>query len=128
MDAEPLERPLDLLQHQRHRIALQGGEVVDVCTPIAVLGRLLPAPHRLDRRPESLHLRARVVVVVLALDLVPGEREQAGERVAVGAVASRRDGNRAGRVRRDHLDLDTLTLLDAPGAVRVPVLEDLGER
>ena len=109
VDAEPLERRLDLLQHQRHRIALQGGEVVDVRTPIAVLRWLLAAPHRLDRRPEPLHLRARVVVVVLALDLVPGEREQAGERVAVGAVASRRDRNRAGRVRGDHLDLDTLT-------------------
>src|SRR5207342_2317123 len=34
--------------------------------------------------------------------------EQPGDAVAVGAVAGRRDGHRAGRVRGDHLHLDAL--------------------
>ena len=55
---------------------------------IAVLGRLLAAPARLDRRTEAVHLGAGVVVVVLALDVVTGELEQARDRVAVGAVAA----------------------------------------
>ena len=33
VDAEPLERRLDRLQHQRHRVALQGGEIADVRRP-----------------------------------------------------------------------------------------------
>ena len=57
---------------------------------IAVLRRLLPAPHRLDRRAESLHLRAGVVVVVLALDLVAGELEQPRDGVAVRPVPGAR--------------------------------------
>ena len=64
-------------QHRGDRVALQGGELVDVVALVAVLGRLLPAPHRLDRGAEPVHLRAGVVVVVLALDLVAGELEQA---------------------------------------------------
>src|SRR5256885_2367794 len=67
-DPEALQRALDLLQHHGHGIALQAGELVDVRAPVAVLRRLLAAPSRLHRRPEALHLRASVVVVVLALD------------------------------------------------------------
>ena len=95
------------------------GELGDVLAVVAVLGRLLAAPHRLDRRAEAVHLRARVVVVVLALDLVPRELEQARDRVAVGAVPCRRDGDRAGRVRRHHLDLDAL-LRRRPSRRRTP--------
>ena len=71
VDPEPLEGRLDLLEHQRHRIALQRGEVLDVGAPVAVLRRLLPTPRSLHRGAEALHLATRVVVVVLALDLVP---------------------------------------------------------
>ena len=108
MDPEALERRLDLLEHRRHRIALERGELGDVRALVAVLGRLLPAPDRLDRGPEALHLRAGVVVVVLALDRVAGVREDARDRVAVGAVPGRRDRDRPGRVRGDHLDLHAL--------------------
>ena len=53
---------------------------------VAVLGRRLTAADGGDGRPEPVHLAAGVVPVVLALDLVPGELEQARDRVAVGGV------------------------------------------
>src|SRR3954467_12269872 len=59
VDPEPLERRLDPLQHQRDRVALQGSQIVDVRTLVAVLGRLLSPPDGLDRGPESLDLHAR---------------------------------------------------------------------
>ena len=108
MDAEALERRLDLLQHQRHRVALQRSEVVDVRAAVTVLRRLLAAPHRVDRGAEPIHLAARVVVVVLALHRVAGELEQARDRVAVRTVSPVRDVERPGRVGRDHLHLHTL--------------------
>ena len=61
------------LEHRGYRIARELGQLTHVLAPVAVLRRLLPAPHRLDRRPEEFHLRAGVVVVVLPLDVVPGE-------------------------------------------------------
>ena len=91
--------------------------------PVAVLGRLLPAPHRLDRGAEAVHLRAGVVVVVLALDRVARELEQPRDAVAVRAVPRGGDRDRAGRVRRHHLDLDPLAGSRRAGAV---VLADLG--
>ncbi len=72
MDPEALERLLDLLEHLRHGIAFERGQVGDVRAVVSVLGRLLAPPNRLDRGPEALHLGASVVVVVLALDRVAG--------------------------------------------------------
>ncbi len=57
-----------------------GGERGDVVAVVAVLGRRLAAPQRVDRRAEPLDLGAGVVVVVLALDGVAREREQARDR------------------------------------------------
>ena len=61
MDPEALERGLDPLEHLRHRVAILSRELGDVIAAVAVLGRLLPAPDRLDRSrnfaicaPESL--------------------------------------------------------------------------
>ncbi len=107
------------------RIAVELRELGDVLALVAVLGRLLAAPRRLDGRCETLHLRAGVVVVVLALDLVPGEREHASDGVAVRPVPRRRDGDRPGRVRGDHLDLDALRLCRRArpeGAVRAATI------
>ena len=61
-----------------------------------------------DRLAELAHLRAGVVDVELALDLVAVEGEQARERVAVGGVARVADVHRPGRVGRDELDEDPL--------------------
>ena len=68
VDPEPLERRLDLLEHPRHRVALHLRELRDVGALVAALRRRRTAPRRLDRRAEEVHLRAGVVVVVLALD------------------------------------------------------------
>ncbi len=119
MDAEPLERRLDPLEHDRNGVARKRRELDDVVALVAVLGRLLAAPYSLDGRLEALHLRTGVVVVVLALDVVPGEREEPCDRVTVGAVPRRRDRDRPGRVRRDHLDLDPLALRSRAGSERV---------
>jgi hypothetical protein len=114
VDAEALEARLDLFQHPGNRIVVARGELGDVVAPVAVLGRLLAAPDSLDRGVEALQLRAGVVVVVLARDLVARELELARDRVADRAVPARGDGDRPGRVGRDHLDLQRLRALAEP--------------
>ena len=128
MDAEALERRLDLRQHRGHGVAVQLGQRVHVLTLVAVLRRLLAAADGVHGCPELLHLRAGVVVVVLALDLVPGQLEQSRDGVADRAVPGRGDGDRAGRVRRDHLDLDALPRLRPGGSEARPRAEDLAQR
>ncbi len=131
VDAEALERRLDPLEHDRNRVAVELRELSDVVALVAVLGRLLAAPRRLDGGCETLHLSARVVVVVLALDLVPREREHASDSVAVRPVPRRRDGDRPGRVRRDHLDLNAFRLRRRSrpeAAVRARDLRDAGSQ
>ena len=120
MDAEALERCLDLFQHPRHRVALERGETRDVVAVVAVLGRLLPPADRLDRCAEALHLGACVVVVVLALDCVAARTREARDGVAVRAVPRRGDRDRPGRVRRDHLHLHALGVLGRATAEAVP--------
>ena len=65
------------------------GDRLDVGAAVAVLRRLLSTPPRLDRLAEEVDLATDVVVVVLALDVVPGELEQPRDGVAVGAVSRR---------------------------------------
>ncbi len=108
VDAEPLERPLDPSHHRRDRVTRLGGDLRDVGAVVAVLGWLLARANRVDRGAEPVHLGARVVVVVLALDVVAGELEEPRDAVAERAVPGRCDGDRARRVRGDHLDLDLL--------------------
>ncbi len=97
-------------------------------TLVSVLGWLLPAPACLDRRAEEVHLSAGVVVVILALDVVARETEQPRDGVSVGAVARGGNGDRAGRVRRDHLDLHLLLDRRRGAAVVLTGRQDLGER
>ena len=108
VDPKALQRSLDRREHPRDRVALLLRELRDVLAVVAVLGRLLASPHGVDRGAEPVHLSAGVVVVVLALDGVAGEREQPGDAVAVGAVPGRGHGDRARRVRGHHLDLNAL--------------------
>ncbi len=105
VDPEALHRALDRLEHLRHRVAGRLGELLDVGAAVAVLGHRLPATERLDRLAKAVHLRAGVVVVVLARDVVAGEREQARNTIAVRPVSRGRYDDRAGRIRGDHLDL-----------------------
>ena len=120
MDAEALERGLDLLQHLVDRIARQRRELLDVVALVAVVRRLLAPANGFDRGAEPVHLPAGVVVVVLARDVVAGELEQARDRVAVRAVARVRDRERTGRVRRDHLDLYPLARVGRAAAESSP--------
>ena len=92
VDPEALERLLDPLEHRGHGIAVERRQVSHVVAPVPVLGRLLPAPDCVDGGVEALHLRTGIVVVVLALDVVPGEVEEPRHGVAVRAVPRRRDG------------------------------------
>ena len=82
-------------------LARQVGHVVAL---VAVLGHRFVARAGPDGGAELGHLRARVVEVVLAHDLVAGELEQPRQRVAVGGVTAGGGGQRAGRVGRDELD------------------------
>jgi len=139
-DAEALQRRAHLLEHELDALAgeLLGGpvrgvrdargEVGDVVAVVAVLRRLLPAGTGADRLAEAPDLAAGVVDVVLALDGVAGELEHPRERVAVGGVAARGDGDRPRRVRRHELHEDPLGRLGDAGAVRVAGVEDVGER
>ena len=86
------------------------GELDHVLAVVAVLGDLglatdeLQVP-RLDRRAEAVHLSARVVEVVLALDRPARRLEHPCERVAQRGVAGVTDVQRPGRVRAHELDL-----------------------
>ena len=128
MDAEALERRLDAVQHLLDRVARALRELLDVRAVVAVLRRLLPAPRGLDGRAKAFHLRAGVVVVVLARDVVPAEGEQAPDRVSVRAVPRVRDRDRPGRVRRHHLDLHALAPLGPAAAELLARVEDRAER
>ena len=117
-DAEPRERRAD---EREHRLRARAGELGSrrvrtearllgdrnqVLALVTLLVRLF-APRPGQQRPaEVVHLRARVVEVVLAHDVVPGEREQPGEAVAVRRVAAGRDRQRAGGVGGHELDVD----------------------
>ncbi len=92
VDAEALERLLDALEHGRDGVARQRRELLDVLPLIAVLGRVAPFPHGVDGLAEPVRLGARVVVVVLALDLVPCEARAAARpsRRTPRSVPSRR--------------------------------------
>ena len=68
----------------------------------------MPARARLHRERELLDLRAGVVVVELARDLVALRLEQRRDRVAERRLAAVADVQRAGRIGRDELDLHLL--------------------
>ena len=134
VDAKPVERALDPLHHvldaehgellrrrAPRRRSISAASSRDVLALVAALGRLLAAGAGADRLAEQPHLRAVVVDVVLALDLVAGELEQARERVADRGAARRRDRHRPGRVRADELDEHPLA---AAAAAEVVALGD----
>ena len=127
-DPEALELRADHAHHQLDGIALARRDLLDVVAAVAVLRRLLPTPPRLDRFAEELDLTADVVVVVLALDVVPGELEQPRDGVAVRGVPRRADGERPRRVGGHELYLDALLDVGRARPVVVTRLEDLGER
>ena len=127
MDAESLQGVLDRREHLRHRIAVGRRELLDVRALVSVLGDRLPTPERRDRLAKAVHLRAGVVVVVLARHVVAAERQQACNTVAVRTVSGRGDDDRAGRIRRDHLHLDPLGRVGPAASVPLPDLRQRRE-
>ncbi len=128
MHAEVAQRGLDLVEHQRDALGpedLQGGGVVeagqlgparddrlrdlgDVRPGVAVLRRRLALGGGEQRLGEAVDLGAGVVEVVLGADLGAGGAQQPAQRVADGGPADAADVHRAGRVRRDELQVDLL--------------------
>ena len=83
-------------------------DVVDVGAGVAVLGRALTHVTGHQAAHESVDLRAVVVEVVLARDRRALGGEHARERVAHGRPARSAQVYRAGRIRRDELEIDDL--------------------
>ena len=103
-------------------------ELGDVRAAVAVLGDLLAARPRPDGLGELAHLRAVVVGVELARDLVALKGEQPRERVAVRRVARVADVHGPGRVRGDELDIDALAHRRAAPAPAVAGVQDRAQR
>ena len=120
--AKARERGGELPDHDPHRRAaeLRGigaggarhavGEIGHVVALIAVLGDRLPARERPDRLAQLQHLRAGVVDVELAPDVVALQRQDPRERVAVGGVAGVTHVHRPRGVGGDELDQHPLGL------------------
>ena len=135
LDPESIKRHPDLGDHRLgacarplldRRVRGQpqpGGDLGHVLAAVAVLGHLLAARPRHQRRAEQVDLAAGVVEVVLARHVVACEGEQPGQRVAVGGVACSANGDRARRVAGHELHLDPLRVR---GRAR-PIPSALGE-
>ena len=118
---DALEHPLDADPGELRGVHRRGagdlrGELADVVALVAALRDLLAARAGEDRSAELLDLRAGVVEVVLAADVVAAELEQPRERVAIGAVPPACSGHRPGGVRGDELDVDALGGVGAAAA------------
>ena len=100
------------------------GELAHVVAVVAVLRHRLAPTKRLDGRAEALHLRAGVVVVVLALDRITAEGEKPCDAVAVGTVPGGGHDDRPRRVGRDQLDLDPRRAHRPAAAVVLPHLAE----
>ncbi len=85
-----------------------GHERPHILSPVAVLGDLLPTRQRPDRFAELEDLRAGVIDVELALDLVPVKSEHTRQSIAVGGVAGVPDVHWTGRIGRHELHDDPL--------------------
>ncbi len=151
-DAEPGERGFDLREDAARPLVPQALEpfarrairepgpllledvprdLDDVLPVVPVLGHLRVAAEQLqvpglDGGPEPVHLPARVVEVVLALDGPARGLEHAGERVPERGVACVADVERTRRVGADELDLHALPARLGP-AVRGTAIGDLAE-
>ena len=151
MDAEQGEIRLDHHQHRRNGflaerrqplflgladelVAIFASELLthrlEIFAGIEALGNLDRLAERLAipqmrRAGEDVDLTAGIVDIIFAHHLVPGEFEQAGERIAYHRAAAMPHVHRPGRVGRDILDIDRRTRADRRAAIAALGLEDL---
>ena len=82
---------------------------------------------QMHRAGEHIDLGAGIVDVVLARDVVAGEGQQRGERVAEHGAARVTDVHGAGRIGGNILDVDALAAADGAAAVGVAGRDERGE-
>ena len=138
LDRECGQRRLHLLHHHAHRGAANLGgidrvlshqvhELLNVCTPVAVLGNRLIPCHSDHRLAELTHLRAGVVDVELTLHLVTAVFKKTGQSVTVGGIAGMTHVHRPGRVGGHELDQNPLARQIPAGIERRPRGKHIGE-
>ena len=108
-------------------LAAAAGARIAASRPCASVEELA-ARAGLHRGAEELRLRAVVVDVELAMDVVPAEGQQARDGVAVGRVARAADVDRTGRVGADELDVDPQRRVRAAPAPARPGGQDRAQR
>src|SRR5690606_1680829 len=144
VDAELVEGGLDLVEHQCHAARAEpllglvvgqvehsglggddgGGDIADVAAGVAVLGRS-PASSGGEKAPgEPVDLSAVVVEVVLPGDVRTGRGEDPGQCITDGSPSRAAQMDRAGRVRRDELEVDPLACQQVRASVCGARLDD----
>ncbi len=91
---------------QPHVVGHRRRQLVDVVAVVAIVGHGVATPEGRHRRAEVPDLRARIVEVVLAGDLLTTGLEDAAEHVADECPARVPDVQRSGRVGRHEFDVD----------------------
>ena len=145
---EQVQRRLDLVEHQldagspvelgglgvgqARRLRDSRGDprrdLRDVVAAVAVVRRRQAAGRSQQRTGEPLDLRARVVEVVLPDDRRALGAQHPAERVADRCPPGAADVDRAGRVRRDELEVDLLPGQRIPAAVGRARLDDAADQ
>ena len=118
----PLQAPLadpvaSIVQVQQGIAAVcheLGCPILDVVAVVSAFRKLRISPvrlqiERLQAGGEKIHLDSGVVVVILTAHLMPGVVEGPGDDIADHSAATVPDVERAVGVRRDELDLDSLS-------------------
>ena len=119
-----VEEALAVLGGQRRADRLQViARIESVRDGADVLAERL-AVAEIGRAGEHVDLRAGVVDVVFAGDLVAGEGEEVGERIAEHGATAMADMHRPGRIGRDILHVDGRAGALSRSAEAVPVGED----
>ena len=87
--------------------------------------RLAVAQH--DRAGQHVDLRAGVVDQIFLGDVIAGEGQKVGQRVADDGAAAMPDMHRTGRIGRDIFDIGLLAGADRRAAVVRPCCKDVGK-
>ena len=82
-----------------------------------------------ERRPrQDIDLRAGIVDVIFARDVIARERQQARQRIAEHRAATMTDMHRPGRIGGDVFDVDLLARTDRDAAIGIGVAQHSAQR